>query len=138
MTTIVSKLEGPLSEIILAEYGRMLSDREAEMLDHCQRLGEVWVGYVDGHFVCCWGLIPPSFLSNQAYIWMWAHKNLPHQLVFIRHSQIQVKKFLSRYASITGHCKTNNASAQRWLRWLGAEFDMPDGDLRTFVINRSA
>src|SRR5882757_4275963 len=104
MTTIVSKLEGPLSEIIVAEYGKVLSKREIEMLDHCQKLGEVWVGYVDGHFVCCWGLIPPSFLSNQAYIWMWAHKNLPHQLVFIRHSQIQVKKFLERYASITGHC----------------------------------
>ena len=138
MTTIVSKLEGPLSEIILAEYGKVLSEREVEMLDHCQKLGEVWIGYVDGHFVCCWGLIPPSFLSNQAYIWMWALESVPHQFLFVRHSQIQVRKFLRRYASIIGHCKTGNTAAHRWLRWLGAEFNEPDGDLRTFVINRSA
>ncbi len=137
MTTIVSKLEGPLSEIILVEYGKMLTENEAQILDHYQKLGEVWVGYVDGHFVCCWGLIPPSFLSDQAYIWMWAHKNLPHQLVFIRHSQIQVKKFLSRYNSITGHCKINNVSAQRWLKWLGAKFDEPHEGTRTFIIERS-
>jgi len=105
MTTIVSKLEGPLSEIILAKYGKVLSKREIEMLDHCQKLGEVWIGYVDGHFVCCWGLIPPSFLSNQAYIWMWALESVPHQFLFVRHSQIQVRKFLRRYASITGTAK---------------------------------
>ncbi len=138
MTTIVSKLEGPLSQTILAEYGKVLSEREIEMLDHCQKLGEVWIGYVDGHFVCCWGLIPPSFLSNQAYIWMWALESVPHQFLFVRHSQIQVRKFLGRYASIIGHCKTGNTGAHRWLRWLGAEFNEPDGDLRTFVINRSA
>jgi len=137
MTTIVSKLEGPLSQIILAEYGKVLSERETEMLDHCQKLGEVWIGYVDGHFVCCWGLIPPSFLSNQAYIWMWALESVPHQFLFVRHSQIQVRKFLSRYASIIGHCKTGNITAHRWLHWLGAEFNEPDGDLRTFIINRS-
>jgi len=33
---------------------------------------------------------------------------------------------------------TGNTAAHRWLRWLGAEFNEPDGDLRTFVINRSA
>jgi len=137
MTTIVSKLEGPLSEIILAEYGKVLSLREAEMLDHCQRLGEAWVGFVDGRFVCCWGLIPPSFLSNQAYIWMWAAGKVPHQFLFVRHSQIQVKKFLNRYASITGHCKINNVSAQRWLKWLGAKFDEPREGTRTFVIDRN-
>ncbi len=138
MTTIISKLEGPLSEIILAEFGKILSDHEMEILDQSQSLGEVWVGYVDGHFVCCWGLIPPSFLSNQAYIWMWASEKVPHQFLFVRHSQLQMNKFLERYDSIVGQCSLENGSAQRWLHWLGAEFEPPVNGLRPFVINRSA
>jgi len=38
MTTIISKLEGPLSEIILAEFGKILSDHEMEILDQSQVL----------------------------------------------------------------------------------------------------
>ncbi len=48
---------------------------------------------VEEEFVCCWGLIPPSFVSMQAYLWMWASPLLQeHQFVFIRHSQRQVEE----------------------------------------------
>lgn len=134
MTTIVRRQYDPISDLI----GPLLTEREAEMLDYCQTLGEVYVGYVDGELVCCWGLIPPSFLSTQAYIWMWSSGKISHQFLFIRHSQLQVRKFLERYDTITGQCRINAYSAQRWLRWLGAEFNEPQGDLRPFVINRSA
>ncbi|SRR6266852_3901821 len=137
MTTIIKKLDESLSEMIFQDCGPILSQRENEMLDYCQRLGEVYIGYVDGDLVCCWGLIPPSFLSNQAYIWMWASGSVPHQFLFVRHSQRQVKKFLERYDSIVGQCKLNAHSAQRWLKWLGAEFGDPRDGTRPFVINRS-
>ena len=134
MTTVVTRLHDPISSLI----GPLLTEREADMLDYCQTLGEVYVGYVDGDLVCCWGLIPPSFLSTQAYIWMWSSGPITHQFLFLRHSQLQVKKFLQRYDSIVGQCRINAHTAQRWLRWLGAEFDLPEDGLRRFVINRSA
>ena len=137
MTTVITKLNSPISVLISYECGSVLSERDAGMLDYCQQLGEVYVGYVDGDLICCWGIIPPSYLSTQAYIWMWASGKVPHQLLFIRHSVKQVRQFLSRYETLTGHCKLSEGSAQRWLHWLGAEFGPPADGLRPFVINRS-
>lgn len=107
------------------------------MLDYCQNLGEVYTGFIDGDFICCWGLIPPSFLSNQAYLWMWAPEPMKHQLVFIRHSQIQVQRMLTRYEKIVGDCQLTARSARRWLLWLGAEFGQPHRDLIPFTIRRA-
>jgi|SRR6202035_5515009 len=114
-----------------------LDKKALEMFDYCQTLGEVYTGYVDGEFVCCWGLIPPSFLSNQAYLWMWAPEPMQHQLVFIRKSQIQIKQMLEKYEQVIGDCAEGNRSAQRWVKWLGAEFDMPHNGLIPFVIRRA-
>jgi hypothetical protein len=114
-----------------------LDRKQLDMFDYFQTLGEVTTGFVDGEFVCCWGLIPPSFLSNQAYLWMWAPEPMKHQFIFIRRSQIQVQKMLERYDSIIGDCLLGNRSAQRWLRWLGAEFQHPKGGLLPFVIRRA-
>jgi hypothetical protein len=111
--------------------------RQREMFDYCQTLGQVYTGFVDGEFICCWGLIPPSFLSNQAYLWMWAPEPMRHQFIFIRQSQIQVRKMLERYDTIVGQCVITNRSAQRWLRWLGAEFDYPQGNLVPFTIRKN-
>jgi hypothetical protein len=114
-----------------------LDKRQLDMFDYCQTLGQVYTGFVDGDFVCCWGLIPPSFLSNQAYLWMWAPEPMKHQFVFIRQSQIQVRKMLERYDTIVGQCIRSNGSAQRWLRWLGAEFEYPQGNLIPFTIRKT-
>jgi hypothetical protein len=107
-----------------------------EMFDYCQTLGEVYTGFIDGEFVCCWGLIPPSFLSTQAYLWMWAPEPMKYQFTFIRHSQLQVEAMLQYFETIVGDCVIGNRSAQRWLRWLGAEFEAPIGNRLPFVIRR--
>jgi hypothetical protein len=114
-----------------------ISQQQREMFDYCQTLGQVYTGFVDGEFVCCWGLIPPSFLSNQAYLWMWAPEPMRHQFTFIRQSQIHIQKMLERYDTIVGQCVVTNRSAQRWLKWLGAEFEYPHGNLISFTIRKN-
>jgi len=137
MSAVVSPLIGhSISHTIASLCGPLLSVREGEIFDYCQTLGEVWMGFVDGDFVCCWGLIPPTFLSNQAYLWMWAPEPIKHQFIFVRQSQLQIERMLQRFDSIVGHCLVTARSAQRWLKWLGAEFDAPQGDTVAFTIRR--
>jgi hypothetical protein len=138
MTVVVEPLVSKsISKIIEFFCGPRLAPREADILDYCQSLGEVYTGFVDGRFVCCWGLIPPSFLSTQAYLWMWAPEPIKHQFIFIRQSQLQIEKMLERYDSIIGHCYCNARSAQRWLKWLGAEFGEASDGKVSFVIRRA-
>src|SRR5437868_4624822 len=119
MTHNIERIPFPISAYINSACGStQLTEREASMMDYCHKLGEVYAGFIDGQFVCCWGLIPGSFISQQAYLWMWTHGTIAHQFTFIRRSQIQIKEMLDRYPTILGHCRRGSYSAQRWLRWL--------------------
>lgn len=138
MTVTVEPIFESISKTIIGFCGPVLPYNDARAMDYCQALGEVYSGFVDGQFICCWGLVPPTFLSNQAYLWMWSPEPMKHQLVFIRQSQIQVRRMLEHYESVVGHCKINARSAQRWLKWLGAEFGEPSGDTIPFTIRRVA
>lgn len=138
MSVNVYSVYEPISEIIRSCCGPVLSRNNERIFNHCQMLGKVFCGFVDDDFICCWGLIPPTFISCQAYLWMWAPEPIKHQLVFIRHSQIQVQEMLKHYDKIVGHCEIQAKSAQRWLKWLGAEFGQPSGKIMPFTINRKA
>jgi hypothetical protein len=131
-------VDGSITSLISFATGAMLTDRYADMMQLCQKLsGEVWSGYIDDKLVCCWGLIPPSVFSDTAYLWMYNTEALAeHQFVFIRRSQIEVQRMLTQYNRIVGHCVVGNEKAQRWLRWLGAEFDAPQAGARAFTIRR--
>jgi len=128
-------IKGNISAFV-ASFG--VDTADLLMFDYCQSLGEVYTGFIDGEFCCCWGLIPPSWLSQQAYLWMWAPEPIRHQFLFIRHSQIQVQRMLERFDTIVGHTKTTSRSAQKWLHWLGAEFHPYTKDILSFEIKRSA
>lgn len=137
MTHSVERIPFPVSQYIRANLGPdPFTEREAAMMDYCHKLGEVYIGKIDGSIICCWGLIPGSFISQQAYLWMWSAGPIAHQVTFIRRSQIQIKEMLDRYPTILGHCKRTSRSAQRWLKWLGAEFDRTDADVIPFTIRR--
>jgi hypothetical protein len=137
MIQIIDLVDMPVSQYIATNCSHVLSEHDAAMLDYCHKLGKVYLGLVDSTFVCCWGLIPGSFLSDQAYLWMWAPGPIAHQFIFIRQSQIQVRKMLDRYPVIIGHCKRSSRSAQRWLKWLGAEFEKTTADIIPFTIQRA-
>lgn len=99
------------------------------------RSAELWVGYVDRQIACVVGIMGPTILSDVGYIWM-LHTDLAleHQFIFVRRSQLWVEKLMERYQTVSGHCKVDNFSGQRWLRWLGAEFDYTEGGMIPFVI----
>src|SRR5216684_6512707 len=105
MTVRVERIHTPISGLIEYHCGQVLSGLDCVTMNYYQDLGEAYAGFVDDDFICCWGLVPPTFLSNEAYLWMWASGPIPHQFLFIRHSVLKVCKFLGRYDCIRGHCK---------------------------------
>lgn len=129
----------PISSLISLATGFNLDPKESGMLEFCQLLSaEVWSGFVDDRLICCWGLIPPTLLSNQAYLWMHSTPAIrDHQFILVRHSQRIVEKMLERYDRIIGDCRVGASDSIRWLKWLGAEFDEANAhDCRSFVIRR--
>jgi hypothetical protein len=115
-----------------------LSLSEIDVLQFCQSMSaEVWSGYVDGKLICCWGLIPPTLLSNQAYLWMHSTPAVrEHSFLLVRHSQRIIEQVLNRYEKIIGDCRIGADDSIRWLKWLGAEFTDSDGPYLSFVIRR--
>ncbi len=85
------------------------------------------VGMVDDVISCIWGLIPPSFISTKAYLWLLTtDQTSSHQFLLVRHSQIEIERILREYDIIVGHCSSKQPKSVRWLKWLGAEFMDPD------------
>jgi hypothetical protein len=92
---------------------------------------------VDGKGACIWGLVPPTLLSERAYLWLFTTDVAnEHQFLLARHSQIIVQKMLEEYPILTGHCHIIDARAQRWLKWLGAEFGFPQDQRIPFTIRK--
>ena len=96
-----------------------------------------WSGEVDGKIACVWGLIPPSVLSEQAYLWLLTTDLIEeHKFLFTRYSQRVVEMMLQVYPTIVGHIDQKEARAVQWLKWLGAEIiAREDGQLH-FSIRR--
>ena len=138
---VIESLEGKqISKLISFATDFILSPSAVEILEFCQAMSaECWSGYIDEDLICCWGLIPPSILSNQAYLWMHSTEAVrEHRFLLVRHSQKVIGKALERYSTIIGHCDINAQDSMRWLKWLGAEFSPPDGPFRAFVIRSKA
>jgi hypothetical protein len=115
-----------------------LTAREARIIDTCQRTSfETWVAYNDGQLVAAWGIIPPTVLSDEVYLWLHTTQAVnTSQFLFVRHSQIVIQKLLAEYRAITGHTKVSAKHSQRWLKWLGAEFGSPTKGTLPFRIER--
>lgn len=127
-----------LSDLISTQGGLILDTKDSEIMDLCQKMsGHVRLGYVDDQLVCCWGLIPTTFLSNQAYLWLYTTPEVAaHRFLFVRHSQRQIEIMLEHYEIITGHCKITAAESIRWIKWLGGTFGEYQGDRVPFIIRK--
>lgn len=96
-----------------------------------------WCGKVEDKVACVWGLIPPSLISDQAYLWLQTTDLVEkHKFLFIRHSQIHMQKMLEKYPIIIGNVDTRFPNNIRWLRFLGAQFADPIGFGAPFVIRK--
>jgi hypothetical protein len=131
---------------------RQISNREAEELlkvielddvgqktmDFCLLMSTViWAGFIGGKLACIWGVIPPTLMSSQAYLWLYTTDVIKgHEFILVRHSQLVIDEVLKEYPSIVGHALMGADKSIRWLKWLGAEFGYPQGTGIPFRISR--
>ena len=109
-----------------------------ETLEKCMSISiGIRCGMLDDKVACMWGLIPPTILSTRAYLWLLTTDIVAeHKFLFVRHSQRYVEEMLELYPEIYGDVLADNAAAKRWLRWLGAKINPPNGKISTFVIRK--
>lgn len=127
-----------ITDLISSTVGGNLTAKQLKMVLWCESMSnEVWTGWVDDRLVCIWGLMPPTLISRQAYLWMYSTKVVnDHKFIFVRHSQRVIEKMLERYDTIVGHCIVGANDSIRWVRWLGGIFDEPNGPFIPFRIER--
>jgi hypothetical protein len=108
------------------------------MRDYLRRSVEAWTGTIDGQVACVWGLVAPSIISDEAYLWLLTTDVVDqHQFIFVRHSQIVVEKMLERYPIIRGTVVEGELRSIRWLKWLGMKLGRHHDGLIDFEL-RSA
>jgi hypothetical protein len=135
MKVEIFEAEELLTDIIAEHLGpRYLTPREVEMFNHAQSLGSINVALVNANFVACWGIMPPSFLSDQAYLWFWGPP-VRFPTAVLRYSRKVIHEALGRYECLYGHCNVG-ANSIKWMQWLGAEFGSPVNGLIPFHIRR--
>lgn len=111
-------------QLIFEAKGGILTDEESEILEQYLTFSaKLYMGSIEGKLCCAWGLIPPSLLSDQAYLWLFTTDAVEdHKFLFVRNSQRAIEDMLKEWPLITGFCEVGNTRSIRWLRWLGAEF----------------
>lgn len=128
-----------VSELISRDLGCSFTLDERRIFDHCLSLTtNLWVGQLDGEVVCSWGIIPPTLMSEQVYLWLYTTDNIVgHEFLFVRHSQRAVEEILKEYPTITGYTSVDLPKTIRWLKWLGAEFVEAEGKRLPFIIRKA-
>lgn len=123
-------------QLILEMKGGIIDDVDLKALESCTAFAShLWVGYINDRPVCSWGLVPPTLLSDKAYLWLYATPAVDdHKFMFVRHSQLVMEEMRTHYPSIYGVCEADNRRAIRWLKWLGAKFGPPFGAHIPFLI----
>lgn len=125
-----------MRQMIIEMRGGSLSPQDHLALESCTAYAShLWVGYIGEKPACAWGLIPPTLLSDHAYLWLYTTPEIDiHKFTFIRTSQIVMEHMKSLYPAIYGVTDIHNTRAVRWLKWLGAKFYEPDGSRMKFII----
>lgn len=139
MTTTVNHVDGVQARGYIKSL--VLTQDEAWAMEYCFDMStSIWVGLIDEQVACIWGLIPPTLMSNQAYLWLYTTDVIKeHQFILVRHSQLVMEEILKRYKSVCGHVIVGDGDSKsvRWLKWLGAKFGEPEGRGVPFRITRN-
>jgi hypothetical protein len=132
---VLAKAPSNLSDLIHRSPVADIPGAEEVLRECIWRSIEIRQGLVDGKVACAWGLIPPTILSNTAYLWLLTTDIIAeHKFLFIRHSQRYIEEALKEYPTIIGDVVGHNPPAMRWIRWLGGEFGPTILDRTSFTI----
>ena len=139
MKVAIGKIDKPkIKALISPSIHGILTEQEEETMNKCIMLSEtLWIGTVDGELACMWGVVPPTLMSSQAYLWLHTTPLVQeHQFAFVRHSQRAIEELLKEYELILGDCLVGADQSIRWLKWLGAQFLDPVGMKIPFFIKK--
>lgn len=117
-----------VKNLIMTAMKGKLETAQLRSLDQCLMFSsKIWIGKTDGSIACAWGLVPPTILSERAYLWLYTDDAVikGNEFIFVRNSQRAVEAMLQEYPYITGQCEIAATQSIRWLRWLGASFGEP-------------
>lgn len=117
-----------------------LNDEQSDVImKECLRQSPiVWESSVNGEGACIWGMIPPSLMSDRAYIWLYTTDVADkHTFILVRQSRLMIEEMFKEYPILVGYCNIEDLRAIRWLKWLGAEFGHPEGMKIPFEIRKS-
>ena len=114
------------------------SDAERDVINqYLQGSTCVWAAEVDDNIICVFGIVTGTLICSAAYLWFIDTPALDrYKFVFARHSKEVIDEILTQYPLIIGHCVRTNPDSQRWLKWLGAKFTSPVGELVPFEIGK--
>lgn len=126
-------------DLLFPKYLSMLSDvNQDTMIRAIRNSTHVWIGTANDNVFGFWGLIAPTLLGDTAYLWFYSTEYLPKcTYAFIRHSRRVTRELLEHYPVLVGHGKVGAERSLRWLKWCGAQFGEPQGDLIPFEIKAS-
>jgi len=116
----------------LMHVGEFEGQEAAVIAQYALLSDPLMLGTYGSEILCVVGLIPPTLLSDQAYIWLWTDEAASrHRVVFGRWARRFIHQALQRYSLIRGHCARSN---WKWLHSLGAEIADVQGDIFEFEI----
>lgn len=96
------------------------------------RVGEAFLGLVDGCPVCVFGVAPISFLTGTGIPWMVGTTLLDkHAAGFVKGSRFAIRQILRKWGKLYNMVDARNTRAIRWLKWLGFQIypSVPYGHL---------
>ena len=137
MKVAVERLtKSEISKLVAESISIGMSPGAIALFNTCiMRSASMWVGFINEELACVYGLVPPTLLSEQAYLWLHTTEALVgHEVLFVRRSQIAVQEMLEVHPVIVGHAEIGNPRGIRWIKWLGGVFGDPDGRLIPFSI----
>lgn len=123
------------SSLISQAVRETLTDSEMIIMENAMiKSVDVWM-VSDGQMLGITGIAPDTLLAREAFIWNYTNPfNRRISAGAIRTTKMVVEHFLTRYDLLVGYCELSNAKSQRWVKWLGADFGQPNGQLIPFTI----
>lgn len=110
-------------QISFAQFDNMLGPMESRsvVLSAAKLASELLVVMYEDGPICYLGVVPPTILSDSAYIWMISTAyGDAHPYIFGRYGSKIMETILCKYRVVFGDCFSPKSA--RWLKHIGAVF----------------